>query len=102
MAKSFKTIYFESELMLEAERQKVDLNLLCNEALRAVLNKDVNSGSVAGAVGNFLDTEAEKTKDLQVLKRLSRVRDERFNQGLRIYCSKYGLELHEALKLVGL
>ena len=102
MAKSIKSIYFRSELLLSAEAQDIDVNAICNEALKIAVNRGHNQGTTEGAFGNFLQTQAEKAKDIEIVRKLSKNRDERFNAALKVFCSKYDLHLHEALKEIGL
>ena len=98
MAKSFKTIYFSSELMLEAEKKEIDINAICNEALRIAVNREANQGTPAGELGNFLDKQAFHEKNKQIMRKLAKNKDERFNRNLHLYATEYGLSIAEALK----
>lgn len=111
MVKSLSTIYIESSVLEEARVKKLPVSRICEEALRASLG--ANSGSVEGALGNMLNHKAEMSKDIEVLKRLSKVREEKytpqtkarheaFGQGLTNFANKYKLTRQEALEATGL
>lgn len=100
MAKSIKSVYFDSAVLLEAERQKLDIGGICNEALRLAVNKSVNQGTTEGALGNFLEHEAHKRSDLAIIKRLHSKQHPNFNQGLKIYAERYNLSISDAMKEV--
>jgi len=101
MVKSIKSIYFMSELLMEAEQRKINVADICNEALRIALRSGGNTGSVEGALGNFLNTQAEKANDIKIIRKLSRNKDEAFNRALRAFAIKNTLSLSEALKEAG-
>lgn len=106
MAKSFKTVYFKSENLLEAERQGLNVNLICDEALKLAVNRDLNKGTEAGEMGQYLDKQVLRQKNLKAMQKLSRERNtpmgqEKFTHNLRLYCIEYGLELNQGLKEIG-
>jgi hypothetical protein len=98
MAKSIKSIYFYSDLLIKAEEQDLNLNALCNEALRIAVNKKENQGEVEGALGNYLTHQTERINDMKILRRLSKKRNERFNRALHAFAEKYNMELYEVIK----
>jgi uncharacterized protein YggU (UPF0235/DUF167 family) len=102
MVKAITTIYLQSGILEEAKARKLEISRICEEALKLSLNHEANSGKVEGALGNFLTHQAEKKKDIDIIKRLSRKRDEKFSHALRVYCAKYNIELSEAVKEIGL
>ena len=97
MAKCFRTIYFEAEIYLEAEKQKLDFNSVCNEAVRLALNLDKNEGTTAGALGNFLNHEVERKKDFEIVRKLRTKNIDKYNQGVKILMEKYHLEFEKVV-----
>ena len=97
MAKSLKSIYFESELIIEAEKQDLNLNSICNEALRLTLNKD-------SATGEKIRNDAELRKDEQVLLRCSvnksksRVGAETWRKVVTAFAQKYKMDIENVLR----
>ena len=97
MAKSLKSIYFESELIIEAEKQDLNLNSICNEALRLTLNKD-------SATGEKIRNDAEARKDEQVLVRCStnrsksRMGAETWRKVVTAYAQKYKMDIEDVLR----
>lgn len=102
MVKSISTIYISSEILTEAKAKNLPISQICEEALKLSLNVDTNTGSVGGALGTFLNLQAEKKKDMETIRRLSRNRDQRFNRALKAFGEKYSMELIEVLKFCGL
>ena len=102
MAKCFRTIYFDAAVFLEAEKQHADFNGICNEALRLFVNRQANEGTTAGALGNYIQDETNKQKNIEIMRKLGKNRDEKFNKNLKIFCEAYHLTPQEALKLCGL
>jgi hypothetical protein len=97
MAKSIKSVYFESALLIEAEAQKVDINSLCNEALRMAVN------SVSSPAGEELKKQAETAKDNQTMVRYSTNRNtksgrETWAKAVALYGQKYNLSEGEVLR----
>jgi len=99
MVKSITTIYIESQLLEEAKIKKLNLSSLCEEAIKLSLNGV--EGSVSGGLKNFLNHQAEKNKDLTILKRLRERNSEKFNPALRVFCEKYSVDTNHALKEMG-
>lgn len=104
MAKSIKSIYFESALLLEAEAQNIDVGAICNEALRIAISKE--KGTEGGKVADFIKNQAQRAKNTAIMKKLAAHRDtpaglEKFQKNLRIYCTEYGLDIAEAIKEIG-
>jgi hypothetical protein len=102
MAKSIKSIYFASQVLLEAERQRLDLSAICNEALLIAINREKNQGNMAGAFGNYLESQAQRTKDVQIVRKVGLKQSPNYNSILRLFAEKYGITLQEALKEAGL
>jgi len=65
MAKSLKSVYFESSLIIQAEEENVNINLICNEALRMALNATTNP------VGAEINKQADIAKDNQTMIKYS-------------------------------
>ena len=98
MAKSLKSIYFESELIIEAEKQGMEkrLNDLCNEALRMALNND-------SAAGLKLREEADLRKDNNTMRRIEINKDTRqgsirWGKAVTLYAQKYGMDIADVLR----
>ena len=97
MAKSLKSIYFESELIIEAEKQDLNVNSICNEALRLALNTD-------SATGEKLRLDAELRKDEQILMRCnvnrskSRVGAETWRKVVTAFATKYKMDIEDVLR----
>lgn len=97
MAKSIKSIYFESNLLIEAENLNLDINSLCNEAIRLALNSENDE------TGLELKKKAEASKDEQVLIRCSLLRNsragrEKWAKVVTAYARKYNLSIEEVLR----
>ena len=97
MAKSIKSVYFESELMLMAEQQDININHICNEALRLALHP---ADSVAGAE---ILTKAEQAKDNQTMTKahlnISTPRGRAiWAKAVGLYSAKYGMTEIEVLR----
>jgi len=97
MAKSLKSVYFESELIIEAEKQKLRINDVCNEALRLALNSDSEAGEK-------IRMDAELRKDEQVLIRCSmnkvksRVGAETWRKVVTAFAQKYKIDITDVLR----
>jgi hypothetical protein len=98
MAKSLKSVYFESELLLEAEKQglKDRINAICNEALRVALNSDSDLGAE-------LKLKAEKKKDEQIMLKYSLKRNSRqgakvWAKAVDLYSQKYKMSIDDVLR----
>ncbi len=108
MVKSISTIYIESEVLNAAKLAGLPISQICEEALKLSVQKqpEGSTGSVEGALGNFLNAQAEKNKDIQTIRKLGanreRDREGRFNRALKIFCEKYGLDMAQAIKVCGL
>lgn len=104
MGKCFRTIYFDAETYIEAEKQNIDFNAICNEAIKMVLNKEENKGTTKEATGNVLSFEAQKSKDIDLLKRLNTTitptGKQKFLRVFVAFCQKYNLSQNEANKLL--
>ena len=105
MVKSIVTVYINSEILSLAKAKELNISSLCEEAMKIAVSSDSNDAK--GALKNFFNTQIEKTKDIRIIRKLSEKRgnphnDELFRRSLRMFCEKYGLELAEAVKLVGL
>lgn len=97
MAKSIKSVYFESVLLIEAEAQGVDINAICNEALKMAVNP------VSTPAGEELKKQAELSKDNQTMLKYSlnkstRHGHETWVKAVQIYAKKYGLSEGDVLK----
>lgn len=102
MVKSISTIYISSEILQLAKQKGLNISDICEEALKLSVNQELNHGKVEGALGLFLNTQAEKKKDIEYIRKLSTKRDERFHSVLKAFALKHNLQLHEAIKEVGL
>jgi hypothetical protein len=95
MAKSIKSIYFESDLMLKAEEKNLNLNFLCNEALRLALNDKSNTGQA-------INDAAEQAKDNQTMLRIKMIKGsmgrEKWQKAVIMYGQKYDLTIDEVIK----
>ena len=96
MAKSLKSIYFDSELLIEAEKLNIKMNDICNEALRVVLNSDSTTGEA-------IRKEAELRKDNNTMRKIeigknSRVGAERWGKAVKLYAQKYEMNIVEVLR----
>lgn len=104
MAKSIKSIYFDSVILIEAETQGIEISAICNEALLLAVNQFKNQGTTEGAFANLLQNKAMRTKDLLIVKKhySNREKDKKglFEQAISMYCEKYHLDRHEAMKEV--
>lgn len=104
MAKCMKTIYFESAPFIKAEEIGIDIGAICNEALKIAVNNENAQGTTEGALGNFLNHQAGRAKDLAICRRLyahkEKDRNDNFNKAIRMFCEKYELDLAAAMKEV--
>ena len=97
MAKSIKSVYFESILLIEAEAQKVDVNNICNEALRMAVS------ATSTPAGEELKKQAELSKDNQTMLKYSMNRGtksgrETWAKAVALYGKKYELNEGEVLR----
>lgn len=105
MAKSIKSVYFESEVLIEAEKQGIDVNLICNEALRALVFQDKVKPENT-EVMKEMQEKAERDKNDAIIQRMFNARTDavgqvnksahrRFVQALKVYCEAYRLNEDE-------
>ena len=98
MVKSISTIYIDALILAEAKQQHLEISRICEEALKCSIGNTENTGTTAGALGNFLNHQAEKNKDFEIVKKLRLKSPEKYNQGLKILQSKYNLDWAELVK----
>lgn len=95
MAKSIKSIYFESDLMLKAEEKQLNLNFVCNEALRLALNDNSSTGQA-------INNAAEQAKDNQTMTRIKMIKGylgrEKWQKAVIMYGQKYDLTIDEVIR----
>lgn len=95
MVKCLKSIYFDAQLMMNAEKEELDIALLCNEALKMALDP-------TNKAGEDLKNEVMLSKDNQILTRNSmnrtRLGRQKFEQLALAYATKYKLTLDEVIK----
>jgi len=94
MGKCFRTVYFDAQVYLDAEKAKVDFNGVCNQAI-----KEATSGSTAGET---LKADAEKEKDNQLMMRLSTPKNSqdllKWKRAVAFYSQKYGINSEEVMR----
>lgn len=97
MAKSIKSVYFESILLIQAEEQGIDINSICNEALKMAVNP------VSTAAGEELKKQAELSKDNQTMVRYStglstKSGREIWARAVQVYAKKYNLSEADVIR----
>jgi len=65
MGKCFRTVYFDAENYLAAEKQGIDFNSICNEAVKMAINP------VSTPASEALKMQAELSKDNQTMLKYS-------------------------------
>ena len=96
MAKSLKSVYFDSQLLLNAEEQKLNVNAICNEALSMALNQD-------DLIGEEIRKKAELRKDNQTMtkyniNRQSRIGAQIWAKAVNAYAQKYKMDISDVLR----
>lgn len=97
MAKSIKSVYFESALLIEAEAQQIDINSICNQALKMAV------APISTPAGEELKIQAEISKDNQTMIKYSTNRNTRsgretWAKAVQMYSKKYNLSETDVLK----
>jgi hypothetical protein len=88
---------------MEAENQGLDVNSICQEALLLAINRDKTNGTTESAIGKFLNYEALRKTDVEVLRRSFNKKDANpnnlnvFRQILKLYMEKYQVDLNQAI-----
>jgi len=102
MVKAITTIYLQSEVLEEAKAKGLNISLLCEEALKAVLNKE-------NSLGISLEKQAEEgrkkalfEKNLNVLRILyvNPQKHKTFVKYAQMFCKSYNMPFEELVKLI--
>jgi len=104
MAKSIVSIYVNSEILVEAQKQKINVSALCEQALREIV-VGTATGQALNQIASENTAENERARDRATLKRIyqkkavARISHSGYLKALKIFCDKYKIDIGQAVAI---
>jgi hypothetical protein len=95
--KVIKTLSIDSEVWGACMASGINASAIANEALR--LASMIGADGKDGEMSDALKQRADLEKDMACLRRIHDKNFERFNEGAKIFCEKWGVSLADAVAI---